>query len=92
MAAELTDEREAMTAAYMAFCKDRAPDHNEVGFAYFKAAWEGRAALTTQQATQGAEPEPCVIHEWSSRMCQRGTKSCVVDHAFHFPSTRTSNG
>lgn len=38
--AELTDEREAMAAAYMAFCKDRAPDHNEVGFPYFEAAWQ----------------------------------------------------
>lgn len=52
----VTDEREAMTAAYMAFCKHRAPDHNEVGFAYFKAAWEGRAALTT--AARAAEPGP----------------------------------
>jgi hypothetical protein len=43
-----------MTAAYMDFCRDRAPDHNEVGFAYFKAAWEARAAL---QAARAAEPE-----------------------------------
>lgn len=50
----VTDEREAMTAAYMAFCKDKAPDRNEVGFAYFKAAWQARAALTT--SARAAEP------------------------------------
>jgi hypothetical protein len=43
------DERRAMTAAYMAFCADKAPDHNEVGFPYFKAAWQARAAQPVAQ-------------------------------------------
>lgn len=53
---KVTDEREAMTAAYMHFCNDKAPDHNEVGFAYFKAAWEGRAASPTPSVISVEQP------------------------------------
>lgn len=51
--AGVTDGQEAMAAAYMRFCKNRAPDHNEVGFPYFKAAWQDRAALAG-----AAQPRP----------------------------------
>lgn len=50
---------EAFTAAYMAACKGRAPDHNEIGLHYFRAG----AALAQPAPVQQEAVEAC-DHEW----------------------------
>jgi hypothetical protein len=53
-------------AAYMATCKDHAPDHNEIGMRYFKAAWATRDAEIERLKAELAENEG-VINVWRRR-------------------------
>jgi hypothetical protein len=65
---------DAFTAAYMAACKGRAPDHNEIGLHYFRAG----AALAQSVPVQPSNG--CEVNEYSSRVCERGTRSCTASH------------
>jgi hypothetical protein len=50
---EPTPNSPEFIAAYMGFCKDKAPDHNEIGLAYFGAGWRAKAS---QPIASGQEP------------------------------------
>lgn len=39
-----------------------------------------------QDELDGFEPEDCEVVSYSSRVCQIGVKSCVVDHGIPFTS------
>ena len=45
-------------AAYMGYCKDKAPDLNEVGLPYFGAGWRAKASqpIATRPASDLAPP------------------------------------
>ncbi len=37
------------------------------------------------------DPAPCVFSPWSSRVCERGTKSCNVEHENKLMNKRMTN-
>lgn len=39
-----------MIEAYMRFCANRAPDHNEIGLLYFDAAWQASRQQALEEA------------------------------------------
>lgn len=67
-------EREALTKAYMAFCADKAPDYNEVGFPYFKAAWQARASLA-EQRTRAIREALLAVHMEAVHLA--GNEFCI---------------
>ena len=49
---ELIPNSPGFIAAYTEVCKDKAPDHNGIGLAYFSAGWRAKQA----QITSGQDP------------------------------------
>jgi hypothetical protein len=45
-----------------------------------------RATIRAMMDPQADIPEGCEVDDFSSRVCQRGTKSCVVDHVSTTPT------
>lgn len=61
--------------AYMAFCKDRAPDYNEVGLAYFRAAWEASRKQMAEEAAavcMRMSSELDVVSDWDASAVATG--------------------
>ncbi len=59
---------EAFTAAYMAACKGRAPDHNEIGLHYFRAgATLAQPAPVQQEAATSRRRMSAPTREWLQR-------------------------
>lgn len=50
-----------MIEAYMRFCANRAPDHNEIGLLYFDAAWQ---ASRQQALTEAAAVCVWIADDW----------------------------